>query len=109
DAYLLSGILHDWPDVDATRILRTIRAAAPAHARLLINESVVSPANEPDGAKWLDLLMLALAGGRERDEKQWRELFASTGWEPVRFPEGGPLGARGGSWVAMKNAGERHS
>jgi hypothetical protein len=94
DAYLLSGILHDWPDEDAARILRTIRAAAPAHARLLINESVVVPGNEPDGAKWLDLLMLVLAGGRERDEEQWRELFASTGWEPVRFPERGPIEAR---------------
>jgi hypothetical protein len=94
DAYLLSGILHDWPDEDAARILRTIRAAAPQHARLLINESVIRPGNDADGAKWLDLLMLVLAGGRERDEAQWRELFSSTGWEPVRFPEGGPIEAR---------------
>jgi hypothetical protein len=96
DAYLLSGILHDWPDEDAARILRTIRTAAPQHARLLINESVIRPGNDADGAKWLDLLMLVLAGGRERDEAQWRELFASTGWEPVRFPEGGPIEARPG-------------
>jgi hypothetical protein len=75
DAYLLSGILHDWPDDDAARILRTIRTAAPPHARLLINESVVKPGNDADGAKWLDLLMLVLAGGRERDETQWRELL----------------------------------
>jgi hypothetical protein len=94
DAYVLSGILHDWPDADAARILRTIRAAAPAHARLLINESVIKPGNDADGAKWLDLLMLVLAGGRERDEEQWRELFASTGWEPVSFPEQGPIEAR---------------
>ena len=94
DAYLLSGILHDWPDEDAARILRTMRAAAPAHARLLINESVIEPGNEPDGAKWLDLLMLVLAGGRERDEEQWRELLTSTGWEPVRFPEDGAIEAR---------------
>ncbi|MGZ4395902.1 MAG: methyltransferase [Gaiellaceae bacterium] len=94
DAYLLSGILHDWPDEDAAKILRTIRATAPAHARLLINESVIRPGNDPDGAKWLDLLMLVLAGGRERDEEQWRELFASAGWEAVRFPEHGPIEAR---------------
>jgi hypothetical protein len=96
DAYVLSGILHDWPDEDAARILRTIRAAAPQHARLLINESVIRPGNDADGAKWLDLLMLVLAGGRERNEEQWRELFSSTGWEPVRFPEGGPIEARPG-------------
>ena len=87
DAYVLSGILHDWPDEDAARILRTIRAAAPPHARLLINESVIEPGNDPQGAKWLDLLMFVLAGGRERDEKQWRDLFSTTGWEPTRFEQ----------------------
>ena len=94
DAYLLSGILHDWPDEDAARILRTMRAAAPAHARLLINESVIRPGNDADGAKWLDLLMLVLAGGRERTEEQWRTLLEGAGWEPVRFPEGGLIEAR---------------
>ncbi|HEY2311117.1 MAG TPA: methyltransferase [Gaiellaceae bacterium] len=80
DAYVLSGILHDWPNSDAARILRTIRAAAPPHARLLINESVIRPGNDADGAKWLDLLMLVLAGGRERDEQQWRELLEGAGF-----------------------------
>jgi hypothetical protein len=94
DAYLLSGILHDWPDEDAARILRTMRAAAPPHARLLINESVIAPGNEPSGAKWLDLLMLVLAGGRERDERQWRELFGSAGWELAKLHESGLIEAR---------------
>jgi hypothetical protein len=80
DAYVLSGILHDWPDEDAARILRTIRAAAPPHARLLVNESVIEPGNDADAAKWLDLLMLVLAGGRERDETQWRSLLEDAGF-----------------------------
>jgi hypothetical protein len=37
------------------------------------------------GAKWLDLLMLTLFAGRERTERQWRELLAGAGFEPVRF------------------------
>ena len=81
DAYILSGILHDWPDDAAARILQTIRRAAPPHARLLINESVIKPGNEPDGAKWLDLLMLVLAGGRERSEEQWRALLEGAGFQ----------------------------
>jgi hypothetical protein len=80
DTYVLSGILHDWPDEDAARILRTIRAAAPRHARLLINESVIEPGNDAGTAKWLDLLMLVLAGGRERDEGQWRLLLEGAGF-----------------------------
>jgi hypothetical protein len=88
DVYVLSTILHDWSDDEAAAILRTIRAAAPGHARLLLLESVVQPGNEPDGAKWLDLLMLALFAGRERDEAQWRALLAAAGFEPVRIADG---------------------
>ena len=88
DAYVLSTILHDWDDEHAASILRTIRTAAPADARLLIVESVVPPGNETHGAKWLDLLMLALFAGRERDEAQWRELLADTGFETVSIEDG---------------------
>ena len=73
-AYLVSGILHDWNDERAGAILKTIRAAAPDGARLLLIESVVAPGNEPQGSKWLDLLMLVI-GGRERTEPEWRELI----------------------------------
>jgi O-methyltransferase domain/Dimerisation domain len=88
DVYLLGTILHDWDDESAAAILRTIHAAAPVGARLLIVDAVVPDGNEPHGAKWLDLLMLALFNGRERDEEQWRELLAAGGWEPVRIEDG---------------------
>ncbi|MGB2874504.1 MAG: methyltransferase [Gaiellaceae bacterium] len=87
DVYILSTILHDWDDERAAAILRTIRSAAPAESRLLIVETVVPPGNEPGGAKWLDLLMLTLFGGKERTEAQWRELLEAGGFEPVRFHE----------------------
>ena len=87
DAYVLSGILHDWDDERAAAILRTIRASAPPGARLLVAESV-APGNEPDGAKWLDLLMLVLMGGRERTEPQWRALLEGVDLEPVRIEDG---------------------
>jgi O-methyltransferase len=81
DAYVLSGILHDWDDEQAGTILRNIRAAAAAGARVLILESVVPPGNEPSGAKWLDLLMLVLAGGRERTESEWHALLEGAGMQ----------------------------
>jgi SAM-dependent methyltransferase len=84
DVYVLSTILHDWDDGRAGAILRTIRAAARPESRLIVLDAVVPSGNDPDGAKWLDLLMLAFSGGRERDEHQWRALLAATGWEPVR-------------------------
>jgi hypothetical protein len=87
DAYVLSGVLHDWNDERAGEILRTIRKAAPAHARLLILESVLAHGNEPNGAKWLDLLMLVL-GGRERTEPEWRALLAGAAFEATQIGDG---------------------
>jgi O-methyltransferase domain/Dimerisation domain len=88
DVYILSTILHDWDDERAAAILRTIRAAAPDDGRLLVVESVIQAGNEPDGAKWLDLLMLALFSGRERDEEQWRAILEAGGFEPIRIADG---------------------
>src|SRR5207244_3824322 len=88
DAYVLSTILHDWDDERAAAILGTIRAAAPAGARLLVLDSVIGEGNEPNGAKWLDLLMLVLAGGRERTEHEWRQLIESVGFRIDRVEDG---------------------
>jgi hypothetical protein len=87
DVHVLSGILHDWDDERATAILRTVRAAAGDDGRLLIIDSVLPEGNDPDGAKWLDLLMLALLGGKERSEAEWRALLEAGGFDSVRFHE----------------------
>jgi hypothetical protein len=88
DAYVLSGIIHNWDDEQATKILRTIASAARPGGRVLALEAVIEVGNEPDGAKWLDLLMLALVGGRERTESQWRALLEGSGLEPVSISNG---------------------
>jgi hypothetical protein len=87
DAYVLSAILHDWDDERAGAILRVIRAAAPAHARVLIRDAVIPPGNEPHGNKWLDLLMLVL-GGRERTAEEWERLLAGAGFRTPRLEDG---------------------
>ena len=86
DAYVLAGILHDWNDDRATAILRTIRRAAPEQARLLVMESVVDD-DDPNGAKWLDLLMLVI-GGRERTEAEWRVLLGDAGFRVTDVEDG---------------------
>jgi hypothetical protein len=83
--HLLTTILHDWDDDSAKRILETVRASAE---RLIILDSVIEPGNAPDGAKWLDLLMLALSRGRERTAEQWRALLGDAGWQVTRIDEG---------------------
>jgi hypothetical protein len=80
DAYVLSTILHDWNDESAAAILQTIRTTGSSRARLLVLDAVIPPGNDPHGAKWLDLLMLAVSAGRERDEAQWRALLDGAGF-----------------------------
>ena len=72
DAYLLVRILHDWADAQALRILRNVRAAMTPDAVLVIVDSVLGPPNEDPLAKFLDLMMLVSAGGRERTERSGR-------------------------------------
>lgn len=86
DAHLLSTILHDWDDQAARRILETVRAAGGE--RLIVLDSVIETGNDPDSAKWLDLLMLCLAGGRERTAEQWRVLLGQAGWRPTNVGRG---------------------
>jgi O-methyltransferase domain/Dimerisation domain len=80
DAYLLRRILHDWTDADAARILRRLREAAKPSARLLIVDALVGPPDEDPQTKFLDLMMLVSAGGRERTEQEWIELLAGAGF-----------------------------
>ena len=87
DVYVLGTVLHDWDDESAARILRTIRRSASDDSHLLVLDAVMRPGNEPDGSKWLDVLMLAVLSGKERTEAQWRDLLAAGGFEPVRFHE----------------------
>jgi hypothetical protein len=52
---------------------------------LLVIEMVIKPRNVPQPAKWLDLNMLVLPGGRERTEAEYREMYAKAGFELERI------------------------
>lgn len=93
DTYITSGIVHDWDDERAGRILQIVAANAESGARFVALESVIAPGNDQDGAKWLDLLMLVLASGRERTEAEWRALFDASGFD-VENCESGFVKAR---------------
>jgi len=83
DLYVLMDLLHDWRDDDAARILAAIRSAAP-RARLLIVETLVPEIPGPHFGKTLDLIMLAVTGGRERTSAQHAALLARAGFRLER-------------------------
>jgi hypothetical protein len=79
DIYILGYILHDWDDESSRRILRTIATAAAPGARILIVEGVVPPGDQPHLTKAIDLTMLGMVTGKERSEREYRELLDSAG------------------------------
>lgn len=80
DAYLLMEVIHDWADDKAIEILAAVRRAAPAHARVLLIESLVTDEPGPHFSKTLDIIMLAITGGRERTVSEYAALLASAGF-----------------------------
>ena len=83
DAYILMDVMHDWPDAECLAILSAIRRAAARGAIVLVVESIL-PEDGPDvRARTLDIIMLAVSGGRERTASQFGALFASAGFGEV--------------------------
>jgi hypothetical protein len=83
DAYLIKSVIHDWDDERSVAILRNIRAAMDANARLLVVEPIVPdrPGSSPFDAMLAhtDLNMLVVTGGRERTEGDFRALVEAAG------------------------------
>ena len=101
DAYLLKYILHDWDDDRSRAILGRIREAMPASAKLLVVEDLVCGPNVPCDAKLGDVNMLARTGGRNRTEKEYRDLLQSGGLQVRRVvPTGRDLALLESSAVA---------
>jgi O-methyltransferase domain len=81
DAYILRWILHDWPDSQATQLLDCLRRSFKPTARLFLIEMVIPKGSQFDFGKWADLWLLALVGGRERTEPEFRRLLSSWGFD----------------------------
>ena len=82
DAYLMKGVIHDWADEDAARILSNTRRAIRTGGTLLLFENVLDSTARPPGL--MELLMLVV-GGCERTEAAFRSLLASAGFEISRI------------------------
>jgi hypothetical protein len=79
DRYLLLAIVHDWDDESARRLLATTADALGQRGRAVVVEQVL-PVHPSDGfAQSSDLLMAALARGRERTLPQFEALFRKSG------------------------------
>jgi SAM-dependent methyltransferase len=84
DAYILMEVLHDWADDDAGRILTAVRRASAPGVRIIVVEVLVPDSPGPDHSEVLDIMMLAVTGGRERTRDQDETLLTENGFELQR-------------------------
>ncbi|HET9410934.1 MAG TPA: methyltransferase [Candidatus Dormibacteraeota bacterium] len=96
DLYLLKSIIHDWDDDHAVKILESCRRAMDGSARIalverLLPDHAVASAEALD-ATMSDLNMMVVLGGRERTTKEYRDLFAATGFHLTRSLPAGDTG-----------------
>jgi hypothetical protein len=85
DAYLLSHIIHDWSEAECLTILDNCRRGMKPDGRLLIIEMVLPSGDTPHPGKMLDIIMLAVTGGQERTEPEYRALLDKAGFRLERI------------------------
>ena len=85
DVYMIKHVLHGRQDGDAVTILKNCRAVIPQNGSLLIIEFILPPLvshadPQLEGHLMSDLNMLAVTGGKERSEREWRTLLEAAGF-----------------------------
>lgn len=81
DAYLISNVVHNWPDTEVETILRGCRAAMGSRSKVLVAEHVLAddPRTPDLFGKFLDLYMSLTTGGCQRTESEFARLGKHAG------------------------------
>lgn len=79
NTFLLKRILHDWNDEDAKRILVNIAAAMRPTDSLWIFEGILDQSSDKKALAAIDLALLTIFGGKERNSKEFTALCSASG------------------------------
>lgn len=79
DAYLIKSVLMDEGDENTISILRSCRSVMKPTARVIVIEHLLTPPNRPE-VNYSDMTMMVMTGGRERTQKEFEALFATSGF-----------------------------
>ncbi|KAL7928632.1 S-adenosyl-L-methionine-dependent methyltransferase [Trichoderma chlorosporum] len=83
--YYMHGVLHDWADEPARKILENLRdALKPGYSKLLIHDHIVPETSAHPHATSYDLTMMVLVAGLERTESAWHALLKSAGYKVIK-------------------------
>jgi O-methyltransferase domain len=89
DLYVLKYIMHDWDDASCVRILRNCRQSLAEGGRVVLVDHLVGDIGEPGIAPLMDMNMLDMTGGREREMSEFDALFAAAGLRRVKVSRAG--------------------
>jgi SAM-dependent methyltransferase len=81
DLFIMKSVLHDWNDEEVRAILRNCRAAMAPGARLLVVERALpGRASDDLDTVLLDMHMMAVTGGKERNLQDYLDLLDREGF-----------------------------
>jgi hypothetical protein len=76
----MHGVIHDWSDESARKILTHLRnAMTPGYSKLLVHDHVMPAEHPHPQATAYDLTMMVKVSAFERTESMWTELLGSVG------------------------------
>ncbi|KAK7385601.1 hypothetical protein VNO78_31327 [Psophocarpus tetragonolobus] len=92
DAILLKWILHDWNDDECMKILKKCKEAITREGKkgkVIIIDMVIDDEKRDDESVqtqlFLDMLMMVLVTGKERNKKEWIKLIYSAGFSDYKI------------------------
>ncbi|KAJ1412234.1 S-adenosyl-L-methionine-dependent methyltransferase [Sesbania bispinosa] len=94
DVILLKWIMHDWNDEDCINILKKCKEAIGGRGKegkviiidmVMENEEGDNESNETQ--LFMDMLMMVLVTGKERNKKEWVKLISSAGFSDYKITQ----------------------
>jgi SAM-dependent methyltransferase len=89
DAYIMKSVIHDWDHERSIKILQNCRRAMRPSGKLLLVEMVLPSRVDQSLRSQIgtgsDVNMLINAGGRERTDSDFAELFQAAGFKLTRI------------------------
>ncbi|KAM0941777.1 putative trans-resveratrol di-O-methyltransferase [Dioscorea sansibarensis] len=90
DAVLLKWVLHDWSNEDCIKILTKCKETIPKkEGKVIIIEGVIEHDVDSDDITktqyLLDIHMMTVTTGKERDENEWKSIFLQAGFSSYKI------------------------
>ncbi|XP_042414757.1 trans-resveratrol di-O-methyltransferase-like [Zingiber officinale] len=94
DLLILKWILHAWNDEESIKILKRCKEAIPCRERggkVVVIDIVLREEEATESPFFFDMLMMTVSGGIEREEREWKKIFAGAGFSEYKLRD---LGVR---------------